>query len=77
MPRPAWFYPKILVLTPWRAARQATFIDFCRNNASGLIPSSVTLNGTVPLDFISTHEYAGGASNVNNAVSIAERHRPL
>jgi xylan 1,4-beta-xylosidase len=49
-----------------------TFIDFCRNNASGLIPASVKLNGTVPLDFISTHEYAGGSSNVNNAESIVQ-----
>jgi len=49
-----------------------TFIDYCRNNASGLIPSSFKLNGTVPLDFISTHEYAGGETNVNNAASIVQ-----
>ena len=50
----------------------STFIDFCRNNESGLIPASVKLNGTVPLDFISTHAYAGGSSNVNNAESIVQ-----
>ena len=49
---------------------QETFIDFCRANTSGLVPQSVKLNGTVPLDFVSTHEYAGGASNANNANSI-------
>jgi hypothetical protein len=50
----------------------STFIDFCQNNASGLVPSGITLNGTVPLDFVSTHEYAGGANNVNNAESIVQ-----
>ena len=47
-----------------------TFIDYCQANASGLVPTSVALNGTVPLDFISSHVYAGGASNVNNADRI-------
>ena len=50
----------------------STFIDFCNNNISGLVPAGVTLNGTVPLDFISTHKYAGGANNVNNVESIVQ-----
>eukprot|EP01051_Picozoa_sp_SAG22_P001473 SAG22_NODE_58_length_23645_cov_16.637943_13_plen_1140_part_00 len=47
-----------------------TFIDYCRSNASGLVPTNIKLNGSVPLDFVSTHVYAGGASNVNNADTI-------
>eukprot|EP01052_Picozoa_sp_SAG31_P018199 SAG31_NODE_1279_length_9036_cov_1.858454_6_plen_294_part_00 len=47
-----------------------TFIDYCQNNASGLVPTNVKLNGTVPLDFVSTHVYSGGANNVNNADTI-------
>jgi hypothetical protein len=46
------------------------FIDWCRGNESGLVPGSVQLNGTVPIDFISTHTYSGGTTNVNNAASI-------
>lgn len=55
-----------------KASCLETFIDFCRNNASGLVPRSVKLNGSVPLDFVSTHEYSGGATNVNNADHIVQ-----
>ena len=48
------------------------FVDWCENNATGLVPGSIQLNGTVPIDFITTHTYAGGETNVNNAASIVD-----